>query len=840
MRLRTKPTLITALGITGASLALFTATAFAGSGQSYTAGTPALTEVQNGPWTLSQGDPAAGAPYNKSLPTYTPGGTPTQTGGYPNLAVYPNANAPSSTPYASGVAGTPGPVDAYCGTGAAPESGTQGSQPANTPEPMSPYYFPFVMQTPGDSTQGHLTGFFDYRPKDTEEAVVATRSTDGGQTWKYVGKAFEQNPENYCPTGDTNDNGTGHAFVMAVGGVTRLYRLNRPSGDNVGVNLLADAIDPGATNPLDPSVVPAVQSVGTDPDTFANGATSVPATGGTTLPVTTLGTGAETVGAGQFEDVDASNPPGSVITCSASAGSALTGCTTANPSGLAVAGGDALVQVMADVSVAVTIPQGPNSPLENGGASLSLNTALSTNTANNVPGRFYVDGATVYCVNINSANTQLQNCTTTQSGGVAVATGAALTTDPILPSGTGKPGKTQQTAGLVAPDGIVDTLPSSISYPGAPSGATVIIYGEKILNYYIEGTVASAVTLPASTITMTRSTSPTAPIPGSGSFNIYLGTSGGIQSVTCTGFSSGSTDTLSGCSGGTGSVAAGNDVGGPGAAIASSATLAAIGEGSTKPKTLFKNNEDYTALRAAYTTDGLNFTDIGAISGSDPSHTTDVNNPGGQAYPSSINLAPGSVDNPELRYVGTRGTIIENSDGTVGMFLSGAWQSDGDSDAFDQIFYTTSTDGLHWTPPVVVLSTDYTFSARQQQDAALAGGHDDALDISGYYAGRVYGPTVVQNPDGSLTMLFAGYSTPKPVPVDGSLLGDQQGGAPQWTVGTSDPALYRNILTVTLTATPGTALPESPAVVALPLLALLLLGGALLASNRRRRRIAVG
>ncbi len=829
-----RPTvLVIALALTAAPLAQVVAAPLAGaaSAVTYTPASPGVDTVENGPWTLSQGDPAAGAPYNRSLPTYTPGGTPTQSGGYPNLAVYPAAAAPVGTPYATGVAGTPGPVDAYCtGGGSAPESGTQASEPANTPLPMSPYYFPFVTQTPGDATQGHLTGYFDYRPKDTEEGIVVARSTDGGQSWNYVGKALEQNPESYCPTGDTNDNGQGHPMVMTIGGTSYLYTVNRPSGDNLGVGMLVHTVNAGAADPL--AGLPASESVGTDPDTFANGATQVPATGGATLAVTTLGTGAETVGAGQFEDLSAASPSGSLITCTGTGSSSLTGCTAAG--GLAVANGDALVQVLADASTATTIPQGPNTPAETGGGTIGLNAALGTIAAANVPGRFYVDGATVYCVNIASANNALENCTTTQSGGLSVAAGSPVTSDPILPSTVGT-GAAAQTTGLIAPDGIVGALPSSIAYPGAAPGATVVIYGEKILNYYIVGTVASTVTLPSATITMTPSTSTAEPIPATGPFSIYLGsTSGSIQTVTCTAYASGS---FTGCSGGTGSVASGNDVGGPGAAIASSATLAAIGEGSTKPKTLYKNNEDLTVLRAASTTDGIHFTDLGPISGTDPSHLTDISNPSGQATPSTMDLPQGATDNPELRFVGTRGTIIQNSDGSIGMFDSGAWQSDGDSDAFNQIFYTSSTDGVHWTPPVVVESTDYTFSARQAQDAALAGGSDQALGVSAYFAGRAYSPTVVQNPDGTLTLVYSGYSTPKPVPVVGSVLGDGQGGAPTWTVGADDPALYRNILTVTLTATtqPPPDLPESPLTVLLPVLAMGVGVGAVVITSRRRR-----
>jgi hypothetical protein len=834
--------------------------AHASGNTTYTPGTVSLDTVENGPWTLSQGDPNDGAPYADSLPTYTPGAADTQPGGLPNLAVYPQSSAPPGPPYATGMVGTPGVLPAYCTSGGAfPETGTQAAEPANTPLPMSPYYFPFVEQTPGDPTQGHLTGYFDYRPKDTEEAVAVATSTDGGQSWNFVGKALEQNPESYCPAGDTNDNGQGHSFVMTVGGNTYLYTVNRPSGDNAGVGLLIHSVNPTAANPV--STLPTIESVGIDNDAFAFGGASLSSSGGgvsiatTTAPgsaTQVVGTGTEQITSGQYEDLNASSPLASLITCTGASGGTLTGCTTANGAGLTVASGDPLVAVLADASSTPDIPfttaAGGVNASETGGVSLSLNAPLNTITVANVPGRFYIDGATIYCINVNSAGTQLQNCTTTQTGGVQVTSGAPLTSDPILPADSGTANGAQQTNGLIAPDGIVGTIPatSPTPYPGAPSGSTVVIYGEKILNYYIEGTTTTSLTLPASTITFTPSGTPTAPLT-SGSNTIYLGSTASStpQTVTCTAYNAG-THTLTGCSGGTGTVASGNDVGGPGAAIAPWSVLAAIGEGgkSAKPASLFKNNEDLTVLRAAYTTDGVNFTDLGQISGSSggASNYDDVNNPSAQGYPSTINLPQGATDTPELRFVGTRGTIIVNPDGSLGMFDSGAWESDGDSDAFDQVFYSSSTDGgLQWSEPTVVESTDYTFSARQQQDAALAAGHDDPLGISAYFAGRTYSPTVVQNPDGTLTLVFSGYSTPKPIPLDGSVLGDGQGGAPTWTVSANDPALYRNILTVTLTpnSEPGTGLPEAPATILLPVAGLLAGGGAVAYVRRRgRRRLA--
>ena len=258
--------------------------------------------------------------------------------------------------------------------------------------------------------------------------------------------------------------------------------------------------------------------------------------------------------------------------------------------------------------------------------------------------------------------------------------------------------------------------------------------------------------------------------------------------------------------------------------------LKQTGEGkngkTSGPTELFGNNEDLSLLRAAYTTNGVSFTDLGAISsesvtngGEDSGTYTDLSNPNQQESPENsanptvgttsptapTNLSPRSPDTVELRYIGSRGTIITNPDGSLGMFLSGAWPSDGDSDAFNQIFYTSSTNGGQtWSVPKVVLSTEYEFGASREQDKALEEGKDEPLGISAYYSGRAYGPAVVQNPNGSLTMVFSGYRLPKPVTAVGTELGT---GSSKYKIGAKDPAIYRNILTMQLTSatSPGVA-----------------------------------
>ena len=112
---------------------------------------------------------------------------------------------------------------------------------------MQPYYFPFVRRH--DET---LEGFFDYRPRNQQEATVAAISHDWGRSWTFKGEALALNP--YCPfdvtdpdnlnvnvngakvaygssSGNAADNGLGHPVVLSFGnGVERIYHLNRANG----------------------------------------------------------------------------------------------------------------------------------------------------------------------------------------------------------------------------------------------------------------------------------------------------------------------------------------------------------------------------------------------------------------------------------------------------------------------------------------------------------------------------------------------------------------------------------------------------------------------------------
>ena len=200
-----------------------------------TTSAPNATDAQN-----CSGDAATG--YGSScllFPTYNPTGGPTTTtnngaGGAsitePNLSVSPGAASGTDgvAPYPSGVVGTPGPLDAYCGSGDEATESTQ-SMSRMTPGttlPLAPAYFPHIVR----NADGSLTGYFDYRPKDADEALVAATSTDGGKDWTYDGEALEQNP-GYCPSADVNDDGQGHSNIVTLAnGSTFLYTLPQRGG----------------------------------------------------------------------------------------------------------------------------------------------------------------------------------------------------------------------------------------------------------------------------------------------------------------------------------------------------------------------------------------------------------------------------------------------------------------------------------------------------------------------------------------------------------------------------------------------------------------------------------
>ena len=156
---------------------------------------------------------------------------------------------------------------------------------------MQPYYFPFVI-----GRGSVLQGYFDYRPKDIDEAVVAAYSTDSGLTWTFQQQVLEltkecpataqkdpdgdkdnaPDPNNSDNTGSATtpgvgDDGQGHQFLITIAGHTYLYTLDRANGHIDSDDLYIHEVTPQPGQPL--HGVPAMDDGPTD---ITTGALEIP------------------------------------------------------------------------------------------------------------------------------------------------------------------------------------------------------------------------------------------------------------------------------------------------------------------------------------------------------------------------------------------------------------------------------------------------------------------------------------------------------------------------------------------------------------------------------------
>jgi hypothetical protein len=167
-------------------------------------------------------------------------------------------------------------------------------------------------------------------------------------------------------------------------------------------------------------------------------------------------------------------------------------------------------------------------------------------------------------------------------------------------------------------------------------------------------------------------------------------------------------------------------------------------------------NDDVTYLRLAQTTDGINFTDLGALQGLNDPTTVAVNG---------------------TRWLATAGTILKLHEGRYGLLFSGGSCIDGDSDSFHYIGYAESHDLIHWqvingfdnpiasvfpvTVPVDPNTGAYSTAANAVNELIPA--HEPVVgDTEGFFAGRIYAPSGAIDGKDNLTVIFAGYHTTKP------------------------------------------------------------------------------
>ena len=157
------------------------------------------------------------------------------------------------------------------------------SRSRRAPLPFSPYYFPDVVR----NADGSLTGYFDYRPKDADEAITVARSTDNGKTLDQRGRGARAEP-GLLPDGGHERRRPG----PSVRGVDRrpARSCTRSTGRPATTKAWACSCTTSNRPPRTHSTaLPASEPVGIDPNTFAAAEVRVPTSGGANIPVSTLG-----------------------------------------------------------------------------------------------------------------------------------------------------------------------------------------------------------------------------------------------------------------------------------------------------------------------------------------------------------------------------------------------------------------------------------------------------------------------------------------------------------------------------------------------------------------------
>ena len=297
---------------------------------------------------------------------------------------------------------------------------------------MSPYYFPHVVR----NADGSLTGYFDWRPKDADEAIVTARSTDNGKDWTYEGQALEQNP-GYCPNADINDDGQGHPqrsddrrLDLPLHAAARRGRQHRRGAPR------AHAVDPVGHESAGRS--PATEKVGLDPDSFATAADSVSHAAASTISVQATHSADLTNGAagspeelvpGPFVDLTQTPTPtaASIITCTGRDGhhpDRAAPRRRAPRSAWPPATYRAGRSPRFSISGPSAIPPGPNRHRHGRTPAACLrchvtpvDTLTMTIFNNNAPNRVYVDGVAAFCSQANaSPTTKIEDCTTGNGG----------------------------------------------------------------------------------------------------------------------------------------------------------------------------------------------------------------------------------------------------------------------------------------------------------------------------------------------------------------------------------------------------------------------------------------
>jgi hypothetical protein len=177
-------------------------------------------------------------------------------------------------------------------------------------------------------------------------------------------------------------------------------------------------------------------------------------------------------------------------------------------------------------------------------------------------------------------------------------------------------------------------------------------------------------------------------------------------------------------------------------------TALPVAEQCTKAPFSGKTNHDIATVRLATTTDGIHFTDLGAVNGlSDPT----------------------TVDYNKNRWVSPRGTLIDifGNQSRWGLYFAAGNCLDGDSDAFHYIGYAESSDMVNWTiyndinHPIASINPITTTNQATGQIVTIPA-NAPIVPTQSWFAERLYAPTATQVDATHLSLTFAGYGVQTP------------------------------------------------------------------------------
>jgi len=626
--------------------------------------------IAGGPWTLAQGGP------------YTPSNStgPTTAGG----------PFDGTIPYCSG--------------------GVPIVNSAGTVNPASPYYFPFVA-----GRGNNLQGYFDYRPRNVNEAIVAASSTDGGQTWEFQNQI--ENLNQVCPAtdknGSGNDDGVGHPYVINFAGAGFLYALDRRNGHVDNDGLLVHTLKPIAGSPL--NGLPVNTEFG-PPGTSAIPTSAIIAqwdfaqvTGGSSSsPAPNIGTGTATA-LGMTNSYKGPSP-----TCSGAA-CTYTGSTNKDDITGTTGGTDPSLAAAAWRVRGTTKLTGGNSgpgwntqaPEHTQGAQFAVSTLGRSDIV--VQFDWYTTAEAI-------RDLQVQYTT---DGSTWQNVGPVY----IAPVGGGfYPGITVNFAGIAAvnnnPNFAVRMVtvydrsanaPTPRTYTAATLSATgaPVQYNDASGNWRFDevnvlgSSSGGALPQPTKTTGLINPDGILAYVPNSYPFKILY-----VDKTLSADYS-----------------------------FPTSQQCGLTPSGAAA-------NHDVEIIHMAQSTDSVHWTDLGAVNG--------LNDPTTTSY-------------SRIRYMAPNGTLLKLSTGKWGLFFGGGNCLDGDSDGFHAIMYAESTDLLNWTVinginnPIASVSQVTATDPVSNQVVTIPANTPVIGGTQPWFSGRVYNPNAMVAAPNAINLIFDGY-----------------------------------------------------------------------------------